>query len=109
MDPLAERILVEIQRTPLSSADRQKLAAALREARDGHRSVTAKWDTPLDFLVDLCEWVAELPPEHLPPREGDAAAHFGCTKRTIGRWLERARVEGWDGFLRFWALANRGD
>lgn len=109
MDPLAQRILMEIQRAPLSSADRKEIAAALREVRSGHRSATAKWEGPLDFLADLCEWAAGLPPGDLPPREADAAHTFGCTKRTIGRWLERADVPGWEGFLRFWALAIRGD
>lgn len=109
MEPLAQRILVEIQRAPLSPDDRNEIAAALRTKTHGHRSVTAKWEGPLDFLVDLCEWAAALPPADLPPREADAAHTFGCTKRTIGRWLARADVPGWEGFLRFWALAIRGD
>ena len=109
MDPLAERILAEIQGASLSSADRKQIAAALREGRAGHRSVTAKWEGPLEFLVDLCEWAARLPPADLPPRQADAAQAFGCTVRTIGRWLERADLPGWEGFLRFWALAIRGD
>jgi hypothetical protein len=93
----------------LSPADRQAIAAALREARHGHRSATAKWDDPLDFLVDLCEWAAALPPPDLPPHIKVAARYFGCNPRTIGRWLVRAEVPGWDGFLRFWVLASRGD
>jgi hypothetical protein len=108
MDPLAERILIEIQQAALSSADRHAIQAALRQVH-GHPSVTAKWDGPLDFLVDLCEWAAGLAPADLPPRELDAANRFGCTERTIGRWLQRADVPGWEGFLRFWALAIRGD
>jgi hypothetical protein len=109
MDPLAERILAEIQRAALSSADRKALQAALREVHRGHPSVTAKWNDPLEFLIDLCEWAAGLPPPDLPPRIADAAQRFGCNKRTIGRWLERANVPGWEGFLRYWALAMRGD
>lgn len=70
--------------------------------------MTGAWKSTSEFLVDLCEWTATLPPEHLPPREGDAARHFGRTVRTIGRWLERAGIDGWDGFLRFWTLAVRG-
>jgi hypothetical protein len=108
MTELAERILREIQLGLLSPADQREIAAVLRQARS-HRSVTAKWDEPIDFLADLCEWAAALAPKDLPPREVDAAHRFGCTKRTIARWLQRADVPGWEGFLRFWALAIRGD
>ena len=62
------------------------------------------WSTDEAFLVELCEWAVALPAEQLPPREGDAARHFGRTTRTVGRWLEHAGIDGWDGFLRYWAL-----
>ena len=109
MDPLAQRILDEIQRNTLSQADRLELAAALGGVhRSGHPSPTATWSTTSEFLIELCEWAAGLPPAQLPPREGDAARHFGRNIRTIGRWLSRAGITGWDGFLRFWTLAVRG-
>lgn len=108
MDPLAQRILDEIQRSSLSQADRDELAGALRgNHRQGHPSPFATWASTSEFLIELCEWTAALPPEQLPPREGDAADHFGRTVRTIGRWLSRAGIAGWDGFLRFWTLAVR--
>lgn len=65
---------------------------------EGHESIQ---------VAELCEWAAALPAEQLPPREGDAARYFGRTTRTIGRWLERAGIEGWDGFLRHWSLEMR--
>jgi hypothetical protein len=107
MDPLAQRILDEIQRSPLSADDRDQLAAAIRSNQHGHPSPMATWVSTSEFLVELCEWAADLPPEHLPPRETDAAQHFGRNIRTIGRWLGRAGIPGWDGFLRFWTLAVR--
>jgi hypothetical protein len=108
MDPLAQRILDEIQRNTLSPADRAELAAALQGVqRNGHPNPTATWSTTSEFLVELCEWAAALPPAQLPPRESDAARHFGRNIRTIGRWLTRAGIAGWDGFLRFWTLAER--
>lgn len=107
MDPLAQRILAEIQAAELSALDRKALASALAARHNGHPNPNAKWHDSLEFLVDLCEWVATLPPEDLPPREGDAATYFGITGRTIGRWLGKADIPGWDGFLRFWTLALR--
>lgn len=107
MDPLAQRILAEIQAADLSAPDRKALAGALDARRDGHPNPNAKWREPFEFLVDLCEWVATLPAEDLPPREAQAATYFGVTTRTIGRWLEKADIPGWDGFLRFWTLALR--
>lgn len=108
MDPTARRLLDEIQAAQLSPDGRAQLARALRRPA-GHPSSTAKWDSPLEFLSDLCEWTASLPTEDLPPREQDAARTFGCTRRTIGRWLAKAGVPGWDGFLRFWALVTRDE
>jgi hypothetical protein len=108
MDPLAQRILDEIQRSSLSPDDRDQLASAIRgNHRLGHPSPIATWSTTSEFLVELCEWTAGLPPEQLPPRENDAARYFGRNIRTIGRWLSRAGIPGWDGFLRFWTLAVR--
>jgi hypothetical protein len=109
MHDLARRILDEIQRAQLSAADRAELAAALRSDRPrGHPSSTSTWLSDSDFLLDLCNWVAALPPEDLPPRQADAARAFGRSTRTIQRWLEGAEIDGWDGFLRYWSLAVRG-
>jgi hypothetical protein len=72
-----------------------------------HSNSTRSWSTTSTFLVELCEWAAALPPEQLPPRQGDAARHFGRTTRTIGRWLGRAGIDGWDGFLRYWSIEMR--
>jgi hypothetical protein len=107
VDPLAQRILDEIQRGHLDDADRAALAAVLRKRKHGHPSPTATWADGHEFLVDLCEWVATLPAEDLPPRMETAARRFGRSSRTISRWLERAHVAGWDGFLRFWTLSQR--
>lgn len=108
MHELARRILDEIQHAQLSPADRAELAAALRGRHNrGHLSSTATWSSPTEFLLDLSEWAAGLPPEDLPPRESDAARSFGRSTRTIGRWLDKAGIEGWDGFLRYWSLAVR--
>jgi hypothetical protein len=107
VDPLAQRILAEIQDGHLSVEDRQALATALSQHQAGHPNPNAKWSSTLEFLVDLCEWAAALPAEDLPPREADAATYFACTGRTIRRWLEKAEIPDWDGFLRFWALALR--
>jgi hypothetical protein len=105
---LARRILDEIQRAQLSPADRAELASALRDQhRRGHPSPTATWSTISEFLFDLTQWAAELPPEDLPPRQADAARAFGRSTRTIGRWLDKAGIAGWDGFLRYWSLAVR--
>lgn len=76
------------------------------EDRD-HHSPTSSWSTTTTFLVELCDWAAALPPEQLPPREGDAARYFGRTTRTVGRWLHHAGIDGWDGFLRYWTLHMR--
>jgi hypothetical protein len=109
MDQLARRILDEIQRVQLSAADRAELAAVLRgEDKRGHASSTATWSSPTEFLLDLCQWAAGLSAEDLPPRESDAARAFGRTTRTIGRWLGKSGIDGWDGFLRYWSLAVRG-
>ena len=105
MDPLARRILDEIQGTGLSQAARDELAAALRgNHRLGHPNPNAAWKSTSEFLVDLCEWAAALPADQLPPRESDASRHFGPTVRTMGRWIGKAGIDGWDGFLRFWTL-----
>jgi hypothetical protein len=108
MDQLARRILDEIQQAQLSAADRAELAVALRgHNKTGHPSSTATWSSTTEFLLDLSQWAARLPPEDLPPRESDAARAFGRTTRTIGRWLAKAGIAGWDGFLRYWSLAIR--
>jgi hypothetical protein len=108
LNPLGQRILAEIQAAQLSASDRRELAAAISR-NHGHRNPNAKWDSTFDCLVDLCEWASELPPEDLPPQEKDAARHFGMTSRSIGRWLAKAGIPGWDGFLRFWSLALLGE
>lgn len=107
MDPRAERILREIRAVNLSAAERKALAVALSDHHAGHPNPNAKWGNTLEFLVDLCEWAVDLPADDLPPREAQAATYFGITSRTIGRWLEKADIPGWDGFLRFWTLAMR--
>jgi hypothetical protein len=109
VDPLARRILDEIQHAQLSAADRAELASALGSAHHrGHPSPTATWSSTTEFLLDLSEWAAGLPPEDLPPRQADAARGFGRTPRTIRRWLSKAGIADWDGFLRYWSLAVRG-
>ena len=107
MDPLAERILVLIRSAHLSSNDRRAIKAALRDVHVDHRNTTAKWFDAQEFLVDLCDWVASLPDDELPPREQDAARHFGCTTRTIKRWLGKVGMQMWEDFLRFYMLAKR--
>lgn len=109
MSTFAERLLSEIQHATLSSEDRKQLLAALRDGRVGHPSVIAKWPSSFACVIDLCEWVAALEPEDLPPREGDAARYFGCSARTIGRYLAKTVVENWEGFLRFYHLAIRNE
>jgi hypothetical protein len=108
MDPLAQRILDEIQHSDLSADAREQLAAAIRgNQRLGHPNPFATWASTSQFLIELCEWAAALPAEQLPPRETDAARYFGRSVRTINRWLgpEHAGIDGWDGFLRYWVLA----
>jgi len=110
VDSLARGILDEIQHAQLSAADRAELAAALGGVlhHRGHPSPTATWPSTTEFLLDLSTWAAGLPPEDLPPRQADAARAFGRTPRTIRRWLSRAGIDDWDGFLRYWSLAVRG-
>lgn len=110
MDPLAQRILAEIQAAQdgLSDHDRRALMAAIR-LNHGHRNPNAKWNSTLECLVELCEWASALPPEDLPPQEKAAARHFGLTSRSIGRWLANADIPGWHGFLRLWMLTSRPD
>ena len=110
MNSLAQRLLAEIQAANFSSEDQALLAAALRPRRTGHPSPIAKWSSVADFVQELSQWAASLPAEDLPPREADAALYFGCSRRTIDRWLvDKAGIAGWEGFLRFWTLALRGD
>jgi hypothetical protein len=79
----------------------------LSDDAQNHAGPSRSWSTTSAFLVELCEWAAALPVEQLPPREGDAARHFARTTRTIGRWLSRAGIDGWDGFLRYWSFEMR--
>lgn len=110
MNPLGQRILAEIQTAQLSASDRRELLAAINgKLPHGHPNPNAKWAGTLDFVVDLCEWASELPADDLPPRMADAARHFGVTSRTISRWLEKATLPGWDGFLRLFVVASRVD
>jgi len=107
MDPLARRMLELIEADLVSQADRDALAAATRLRRNGQAQRSATWSTPQECVVELVHWVTTIPPEQLPPRLKGAAQYYGKSTRTVSRWLERAGIEGWEAFERYYLRAQR--
>ena len=108
MDPLAHRILAAIkQHGTFTPAERAALDAALAGSSSTQTRAWQAWPDAQTFLGDLSEWAANLPPEDIPPRLKKAAFDFGWSERTILRWLNRAGLERWEDFERFYALARR--
>ena len=65
------------------------------------------WLDTHEFLEDLYHWVDGLDDKDVPPREGDFAAHAGCSRKTVIRWLQDTSLINWDGFLGDWGARYR--